>query len=78
MFYVYARTPAGNFEFFNEAPTLEDDDRKPGAMRMAHWLRDDIPEMEHLDSDTQAVVCGPDDDVVYIATAENGFDRIDA
>jgi hypothetical protein len=41
----------------------------------ARWLYDDMLEMEHLESDTQAVVLDPKANVVYVATADNGFDE---
>jgi hypothetical protein len=76
MFSVYTLTPKGRYEWFGEAPALEDDERNktPGAMRLAHRLREDIPEFPHVEPGTQAVVCSPDGKVVYTATPDNGFD----
>jgi hypothetical protein len=74
MFDVGTLTPAGRFEWYGKYKTLEDAGTEAGAMRWAHWLRDDMLEMEDLEPDTQAVVLDTDGTVVYVATTDNGFD----
>ncbi|MGF6635371.1 hypothetical protein [Paraburkholderia sp. MM6662-R1] len=74
MFTIGTMTPSGNFDWFGECETLEDVRSKAGAMRQVHWLRGDMLEMEHLESDTQAVVLDLSGTVVYVATTDNGFD----
>jgi hypothetical protein len=39
-------------------PEKDTDTEKAGAMRQAHWLRDDMLEMEHLESDMQPLCLG--------------------
>ena len=74
MFDVGILTPAGVFHGYDQCETLEDEGSQAGAIRWAHWLREDMFDMEDLESGSRAVVFNEKGEFIYEATADNGFD----